>query len=78
MNTMTRIALGTVALLAPLLALAPADAAQPPTKCRVVSVTSETSPDLAHGAWRIDTTTVSRCRGHLVTTVATTYRSLFS
>lgn len=34
MNTMTRVALGTVALLAPLMALAPADAAiRPPHAC---------------------------------------------
>ena len=76
MNTMKRIALGTVGLLLPLVVLTPADAAQSPAHCKTLSVTSVTSPDLARMAWRIDTTTVSRCRGQVVTVITTSYRPI--
>ena len=49
-----------------------ADAKQPPPKCKLISSTGEwvvmVSGDRASRWWEI--TTVSRCRGELVTTVA--------
>jgi len=69
MNTMQRIALGTIALLAPLAVLAPADAAQPASPgCRIISVV-ETKQHVV-GMTRSVTTTTSKCRGRMVTTAA--------
>jgi len=65
---MKRIALGTVALLAPLAVLAPADAARPANPgCHVVSVV-ETKQHVI-GTTRTVTTTTSKCRGRMVTVV---------